>query len=412
MKQMKVNLYSMLIGLIGIMPVMDSISGALHESYPIGQLYRIIFFSYVLFLMAKNTRKNFLAFVGAFSLFVGIQIIVSTPGGYIIKSIQDTIKLFTPIFMIVLFQALLKKEKVNESEIFGLLDLWSLLYPLLILIPSVLGLSRAAYGEAVGFKGFFYATNEISFIVSSLVIYRFYVFSQKLSLKNLMLMILNTVCLLLMGTKTGYASAAVGVLLFGVTILRTKNLNKKLKAFGILMVVVIGVILMWNRITAMTAGIFERWLYQRQLSYSATDFLFSMRLRRLQNAFTTFFDGKYLLFGWGFGGELNGMENIEMDFIDLLLETGIVGFVYVLAFYGRKAKNIMKNNLWSAWIILWSFALSFGAGHVLFYGQSGMMLALNIIYASLIPKAEKNGKVREKNENVRIQSYSVYRYIQ
>ena len=106
------------------------------------------------------------------------------------------------------------------------------------------------------------------------------------------------------------------------------------------------------------------------------------------------------------------MENIEMDFIDLLLETGIVGFVYVLAFYGRKAKNIMKNNLWSAWIILWSFALSFGAGHVLFYGQSGMMLALNIIYATLIPKAEKNGKVGEENENVRIQSHSVYRYIQ
>ena len=41
-----------------------------------------------------------------------------------------------------------------------------------------------------------------------------------------------------------------------------------------------------------------------------------------------------------------------------------------------------------------------------------MMLALNIIYATLIPKAEKNGKVREENENVRIQSHSVYRYIQ
>ena len=167
---------------------------------------------------------------------------------------------------------------------------------------------------------------------------------------------------------------------------------------------------MWNRIAAMTAGIFERWLYQRQLSYSTTDFLFSMRLRRLQDAFTTFFNGMYLPFGWGFGGELNGMENIEMDFIDLLLETGIVGFVYVLAFYGRKVKNILKSNLWSAVIVLWSFLLSFGAGHVLFYGQSGMMLALNIVYASLISKAKKR-KSREENEIVRSQNHSVYRYV-
>lgn len=400
----------MLFGMIGIMPIIDSISGAFHESYPVGQLYRIVFFAYVLFLMTKNTRKDFLALAGAFFLFIGVQIVVSIPGGYIVKSIQDTIKLFTPIFMVALFQALLKKEKIKSSEVFNLLDRWSLLYPLLILIPSTLGLSEAAYGEVVGFKGFFYATNEISFIMSSLVIYRFYVFSQELSLKNLTLMALNTVCLLLMGTKTGYASTAVGALLFGVTILKTKSSNKKLKAFGFLMLAVIGVILMWDRIVAMTAGIFERWFYQRQLSYSTTDFLFSMRLRRLKDAFTTFLNGMYLPFGWGFGGELNGMENIEMDFIDLMLETGIVGFVYVLAFYGRKVKNILKSNLWSAVIVLWSFLLSFGAGHVLFYGQSGMMLALNIVYASLISKAKKR-KSREENEIVRSQNHSVYRYV-
>lgn len=383
------------------MPIIDSISGAFHESFPVGQVYRIVFFAFVLFLMTKNARKDFLALAGAISLFVSVQIVVSIPGGYIVKSIQDTIKLFTPIFMITLFQALLKKGKIKSSEVFSLLDRWSLLYPMLILIPSALGLSGAAYGENVGFKGFFYATNEISFIMSSLVIYRFYTFSQELSLKNLMLTVLNTVCLLLMGTKTGYASAAVGALLFGLTILKTKSFNKKIKAFGILMTVVIGVVLMRDRVAAMAAGIFERWFYQRQLSYSTTDFLFSMRLRRLQGAFTTFFNGMYLPFGWGFGGELNGMENIEMDFIDLLLETGIAGFVYVLVFYGYKVKNILKSSLWSAVIVLWSFALSFGAGHVLFYGQSGMMLALNIVYASLIQKSRKIRRGREENGTVR-----------
>lgn len=43
-------------------------------------------------------------------------------------------------------------------------------------------------------------------------------------------------------------------------------------------------------------------------------------------------------------------------------------------------------------IIIWSLALSFGAGHVLFYGQSGMMLAANIILAYEIKSQTQNRK--------------------
>lgn len=411
-KYIKVNLYSLLFGLLGVMPVVDSVSGAFHESYPIGQIYRIIFFVYILFLLMKNSRNDFLTLVVAFFLFIGIQIVISISGGYIAKSIQDTIKLFTPIFMISLFQVLLKKGKIKGKSVFNLLDLWSVIYPLLIIVPSALGLSSTSYGDNVGFKGFFYATNEISFIMSSLVLYRFYRLSKELNSKSLIVLALNVVCLLLMGTKTGYASIAVGSLLFVITVLKTRKSNKKFKAIIILIAVAVVVVLLHNRIIDMTFKIFERWFYQRQLSYSTIDFLFSMRLRRLSNVFATFVDGLYFLFGWGFGAELGGMGNVEMDFIDLLLKTGIVGFLYVFIFYYYKVKSVLKNNSWGALIIIWSFALAFGAGHVLFYGQSGMMLALNVILATLILQAVKSGKNRKENEVLRIKNYCVYSHIQ
>ena len=91
--------------------------------------------------------------------------------------------------------------------------------------------------------------------------------------------------------------------------------------------------------------------------------------------------------GWGFAGEANGFPNMEMDFLDLLFRTGLVGFCIVCMFYVRKFCDVSKKSLWGALIIIWSIALSFGAGHVLFYGQSGMMLAFNYIYTLNIGEA-------------------------
>lgn len=384
LKHSKINKYSLLIGLLYIMPIVDSISGFFHDIYPIGQFYRIVFFVYVSFLLMNSSMKTATGLIGAFLGFLIIQTLVSLPGGYAVKSIQDTIKLFTPILMVSLFQSLLSKGRIRRESFFNLLNCWSIVYPPLIIIPSVLGLNNYAYEGSVGWKGFFFAINEISFIISSLVIYRFYKLSQSINIKELCLLGLNVVCLIGMGTKTGYATIAVGIITFGIFFFREKKASKRLKIIGISFLVVIIAFLVRDRVVEMTNLIFERWFYQRQISYSTTDFLFSMRLRRISVAFSDFWDGFYLLFGWGFGGELAGKLNIEMDFIDLVLRTGIIGFFYVSIFYIRKIKYALKNNLWGTVIVVWSFALSFGAGHVLFYGQSGMMLALNITFASII----------------------------
>ena len=151
------------------MPLVDSMSGAFHDVYPIGQIYRIVMFIYMFILLARNSRKEFLHVLIPFMMFIVIQYMISS--GYRTKSIQDVVKLFTPIIAINLLKILLNKREINKKSIFRVLNVWSIAYPLLIIIPGILGLGENAYA-GIGWKGYFYAVNEISFIMSSLVMYR------------------------------------------------------------------------------------------------------------------------------------------------------------------------------------------------------------------------------------------------
>lgn len=392
------NIYSLIFVFLYLMPFVDSLSGAFHDKYPIGQVYRFLFFIVTLCLLLCVSSRVFGLIVSSFCIFVMLQIIVSFSGGYVIKSIQDTIKLFTPIVLISLLQISIKKKKIHCDSIFVLLDFWSLVYPLLIIIPYALGLGVNAYDNSVGAKGFFYAINEISFILSSLVLYRFYVLANRLTISAVFIMGMDVLCLLMMGTKTGYATVVVGSLVLFWNILKERNCRKIYKNIVFISVSLILILFLSKRLLLLFSSIFDRWSYQRYLSNSTLDFLFSMRLRRLSEAFRSFFDDFYFLFGWGLGGELAGKINVEMDFIDLLLRTGALGFCFVFILYFFYVKKVFGRSLWGTIIVMWSFALSFGAGHVLFYGQSGMMLAINIVYSIVI--AEQNQILKNKKKHV------------
>jgi len=364
------------------MPIIDSISGAFHDIYPVGRIYRFVLFLYMLFFLAKDYGKQFLEVVVSLSLFMITQILVSS--SYVTESLQYLMKLFIPIVSIILFFKLLEVNKMDKKSIFGLLDRWSVLYPSLIIIPGILGIGINAYDGSVGWKGFFYATNEISFILSSLVMYLFWKLSKELNLKTIVILVMNCMCIILMGTKTGYATIGVFFVLFIINSFSKKSLKRIIKVIIFLLMGLFLLTALRFRIIELTASIFERWIYQRGYSYSTIDFLLSMRLRRFEGAMDTFLNGLYIPFGWGLGGEYAGLHNMEMDFLDLLFRCGIIGCLYVCVFYFRKIKSVCNKNKWGFFILIWSIALSFGAGHVLFYGQSGMMLGILYVLSKTI----------------------------
>ena len=385
----KINKYSFLMVLLYIMPFVDSVSGAFHDELPIGQIYRLVLFFYMLTLLMTVSKRTFINVLFPFMVFLLIQSIVSS--NYIKDSLQGVIKLFTPIILVSLIQTL-QKEKKYKLDIFNLMDFWSIAYPVLILVPGLMGIGISAYEGEIGWKGFFYAVNEISFILSSLVAYMFWRLNFKSNMYSLFVLAFNCLCVALMVTKMGYATVFVFLILFIFAFMRNENQKQSLKILILICFLVFVIIYYKDQIIQSTSLIFERWRYLRKHSYSTTDFLFSMRLRRLNKAITLFTKEMHYLFGWGFGGSDFGYPNMEMDFLDLLFQTGIFGLFYILYFYGKQLVSVFHKNLWGVAIIIWSLALSFGAGHVLFYGQSGMMLAANIILAYEIKSQTQNRK--------------------
>lgn len=400
-KSLRPTYINFLMLLISIMPFVDSVSGALHDIYPIGQIYRIIFFTYMLLIFAKYSKRKLVQIGIFFFAFMIVQIFIAVNS---IKCIQDIIKLFTPIILISLFGILLRKQKIEISSVFKIIERWAVYYPMLILIPGIIGIGKNAYEDTTGWKGFFYATNEISFIMSCLIMFLVWELSKKISLKTIILLGLNILTIILLGTKTGYATVGVFVVIYFIKSFQELKRASVLKNIFIVLLSCIAAITLYNIFFDEIHIIFERWMYQKDVfSYSLIDFLTSHRLRRFRAAWISFVRGKlwYILFGCGFGAEFGGFENMEMDWIDLFFRVGVAGFLFVLTFYSRCFINISKHNFWGFAIMLWMFFLSFGAGHVLFYGQSGMMFGIMIVVCYLI-RAENSQKeiiLLSKNTN-------------
>lgn len=384
---------SLLLVLFLIMPIVDSLSGLFHEQYPIGQIYRLVLFAIMFFLLLKISQRDFLNVFLAFCAFFICQILISD--GYVEKSIQDVVKLFTPIVSITLFFKMLENKRISLQEITNIFNKWSVMYPILILVPGLFGIGVNAYEGTIGWKGFFYATNEISFILSCLTMYQFWNLKNGIKFKNLVLVLLNSITIFFMGTKTGYATIILFAGLFLFSAFRAKMGNQKIKLLLLLLICVSAFPLVFDEMQGMVKDIIERWDYQRNVnSYSTIDFLFSHRLRRFDRAFEIFLNDKvwYPIIGWGFGAELLGFPNMEMDFFDVLFRTGVLGFVYIVGFYAKCVWNFGKTNFWKSMMLLWALALSLGAGHVIFYGQSGMMLAMFFTLVSQIEKVKSENK--------------------
>lgn len=321
-------------------------------------------------------------------VFLLIQSIVSS--NYIKDSLQGVIKLFTPIILVSLIQTL-QKEKKYKLDIFNLMDFWSIAYPVLILVPGLMGIGISAYEGEIGWKGFFYAVNEISFILSSLVAYMFWRLNFKSNMYSLFVLAFNCLCVALMGTKMGYATVFVFLILFIFAFMRNENQKQSLKILILICFLVFVIIYYKDQIIQSTSLIFERWRYLRKHSYSTTDFLFSMRLRRLNKAITLFTKEMHYLFGWGFGGSVL-LSQYGDGFSRFAIPNWNIRLILYIIFLWKQLVSVFHKNLWGVAIIIWSLALSFGAGHVLFYGQSGMMLAANIILAYEIKSQTQNRK--------------------
>lgn len=378
--KIKYTKYNLLSFFLLLMPIIDTLSG-FTSKHIIGQLYRLCFFSFLLIGIFEITSSMIILFL---TWAVGLLCMQFAVGGqYAIENIQQTIKLLTPMVIIILASE--KSSFIKNIDIKKIINGWSVLYPATILIPYVLGMQVSSYDGSLGVKGFYYATNEISFVLCTVVIIKFVDFAEGMKVFDLGVLGANVLCIALLGTKSGYMTLAILLLSYILKITLEKRKTKKIimRRLFYVFLALVAICLVWNIFESEILGLIERWRWLRvHSSNSAMDFLTSNRIRRIGRGFGIWINTRWWFpfFGWGFAGETVGFVNCEMDIVDLLFRTGLYGFVGVFAIYSLIIYRKIKWEFWNSIILMLALIMIFFAGHILFYGASGMALGVLIMY--------------------------------
>lgn len=392
----KRNLFSIFTIFIIVFPLIDIFNGMLlYYEYPmsIGVPFRAVFLLFMIFsCFYSGIRKNFLTilvFVSSIS-FIGIvmlqylflsleNVVFSEELGLVLRYL---LHLWIPLFIFYY------KECLNENFFNQVFLKLNIIFTLGLLIPYFLGVGSYTYDNSAGFKGFYFATNDITY---AFLILLFYLGNYLLEVrKNVLfysiLYLLNVYSLLLIGTKTGiffggiYTCVIVGRYFFS-------NESASLTAnFLFLEGFIVVLLLAINKgkvfLSKILSGVVRRFRYFYEI-YNGDFFrvITSERNVYLVDACKQFnsFSGKTfaLLFGIGFTyrwdeyGRLGGL--IEMDIFDTFFSYGLVGltllFISIIYF-------LINSQGLSKKLIIFTIIYSTIAGHVFYSALSASMYGL------------------------------------
>lgn len=249
-----------------------------------------------------------------------------------------------------------------------------------ILIANVLiglfGLGYAQYNDTIGFRGYFYAGNEVSGVLLLLFPFTLYQISIEKGIFNKKYLFY---CLLLLvtGVLTVTKTAIFGTVLtlvFIPFIQPQAPKRKKWVPFILLLLLPVTGFILYYVITQ--SGITERWLYFYEQNGIWS--LLSGRDGRVEESMYHYLRTTPINQFLGLGGN----TTVEMDPFDTLFNYGILGIFLVYGFYLYlliRTRIHTKSSLYAPLAffcdLLILFASSF-SGHILFSGMAGIFIAI------------------------------------
>ncbi|EMG27654.1 O-antigen ligase family protein [Listeria fleischmannii] len=435
------NVYIFII-LFSMFPIIDFLNGLFISSgisLPIGMLYRMFCFFYlVVGILYAGFEKNLYTLVTVFFIFTILLIlflqavVLQNSVAVMSKDIEVFIKFFLWV-MIAYFIYQRRKDflKINYDSIFIAI---SAFFTLGLLIPYVLGLGNQTYENSdAGYKGFFFATNDttIALMISATFtgwsFMKALVAKKKLKATSLAALYLGTlICLIILGTKTGILYGVlltVGILINFLVSQKTVKLSSRLITFAVAVVaLIILVVVGKDFIVSAVSGTYDRITYfYRLYNGDLVRLLTSSRSDFLQAGFQEFVskENSFMIPIIGFGFEyrtihFGRMGLIEMDFFDGLFALGFLGvfvttaiIVYFLVLSLRKG----NRNIYSLAYFVFLF-YSFSAGHVMFSALSSTLLGL--VCGGLILSREKwlnkHHVQQEKTTKETVQTFKTHHF--
>lgn len=397
----ELNKEILIIFLLSILPIIDSINGwlVLNGGPSIGTIYKVLVIG-ILMLMIWISDCNILVrrILLLFSPIIYIVIVVLINvlmGGKIINS-DYPVKLIFNIMLLCLLMELLRKKVIYGKTIYEILKNNCLLICIAILIPYFLGLGNNIYAGDIGYKGFYYSQNELCASLLILFYFCLYEIICAINVKNMVLFLGVSVCMLLTNSKSAMVACGVGIVVFLVEYLRRRESKNKIIVIFLL---IIGIVVAEEFIRQQVFGFLTRQTSLARLyDNSFIAVLTSGRTYKLEDAWYQLLNSKTPIFHFLFGNGFCSETLVEMDFIDIFFYLGFFGLlatVLFIYFIYKKSLRFFKMDHSTIRLIGYLLVVGFAfvVGHVFFMVTAGcyfvLMCCFNTYYSVNIQESKE-----------------------
>ncbi|WP_208422414.1 O-antigen ligase family protein [Latilactobacillus fragifolii] len=391
-----------------IFPLIDTLNGffiTIGASIPIGQAYRLIFVLFmVLGILSHSLPKTrFTFFVGIFivgNIFLLIlqAIILQNPLSLVISDLNSLVKYF--LWILIAYFCYQRKQELSEIDASFYFRIINSLFILCLLVPFMLGIGTYTYkASAAGFKGYFYAQNDLSCVFIVLITLSCSEFLKEIKIKWTWRLLVSTLvfigdltCLLLIGMKTGIVYALLILIFLMILLLFSDDYySVENRGFTIVGCLLFSLLLIFKGIGTAITMLSQTWIrityFYHLYDGDLVRLITSSRSEYLKASFEKFIYGPHSIFTLFFGqGPAYRIEKFgrlglsEMDFFDLFFNYGLIGillFLMIINYVLKESCKRNKNPLYS-FIFILILIYSFFAGHVLYSAISATIFGLII----------------------------------
>lgn len=411
--RIKIHIFLIMIIIFPLIDIFNGVFISYGYNIPLGTAYRVLFIAYILYgALSKGVKRTGDYLLLLISIFLLILLCIvqtvyfKTGLSLLIEELSYVIR-FSLCLLIPFFANqyidYLSIRKLSKVTVF--LDLFLIGG---LIIPYFLGLGNSTYDDTAGFKGFYFATNDIAFAFLILLFFIgwFLIHHEKCLIPAGMLLVLyflNMYCLLILGTKSGLLTGVLYTLYLIFYFLSRYRSRSLVAQFFVFEFLLLGffLLLMKGKEFLLTAlsGVIARFAYFRTLYQDDWPrLLLSSRNVYLKDAMDNFLQApknQYLfLFGagfenrWDWYGRKGGL--IEMDFFDMFFSYGIIGTLILIAVvsYFLKLAVYRGADKFCVFLLIFTIIYSFLVGHVFFSALSATVFGFMCMLIQVIKKEQ------------------------
>ena len=378
----------LIFALLNIILIVDAINGFFINSLnhlPIAQLYKLALIT--LFLIRLIQQKKIILIIGSliYIIFFVIFYIIETDGALILETLIHLSKFYFTFLSFFYFKSIINKNSLVYFKLIKNVFYFNFFVLVISIILGNFGYGFSSYeNEGVGSKGYFGGANDLGaclFIFFSFIYFQLFYYKVSIFYKILVSSFLLIVSILL-STKLAILSTLMSFYFISKMFkdnLYNSFIYKILKIIRNFIILVSLIILIIYGVKSV--GILDKWSNNFELSTDGVIFLLtSGRNVYFELKFTEYINSNFLQILFGMGGN----RTAELDFLDSLMNYGVIGSILVYTFLIKLYFNAKKYKSYTHYpyavlvfyINIVLAIVSFIAGHVIFSAMAGIFISL------------------------------------